>query len=256
MKKFLLAGVTALSLGFAGGTAHAALTLSGGTAGVIPGLPSINNALAPLGFTTPLGGYYGVQVYADPGVLTFEYLGREAVGTNKFNYTGAGGGTISNQISPDNTFSMVPYASFSRAVAGGLVAFNFTTNVSGAIGTSCGAGCTMVSNGSNPDASNPYTSVDVLNFFGHVGDPPGGTGAGNGGRTGDVVYLFLDDTGPGSSCGVPGHGNPCARDDDNHDDMVIRITWAPTPIPEPATLGLLGAGLVGLGFAARRRRKA
>ena len=255
MKTILLAGVTAVSLGLAAGTAHAALSLSGGTGGTIPGLPSTNNALIPLGFTTPLGGYYGAQVSADPGVLTFEYLGREAQGTNIFNYTGAGGGSISNQVSPDNSFSLVPYASFSRSVAGGTVAFNFSTNVAGAIGTACGAGCVQVTNGSNPNASNPLASQNLLNFFAHVGNPPGGTGAGNGGTSGNVVYLFLDDTGPGAACGIPGVGNPCSTDDDNHDDMVIRITWSATPIPEPATLGLLGAGLVGLGVAARRRRK-
>jgi fibro-slime domain-containing protein len=32
------------------------------------------------------------------------------------------------------------------------------------------------------------------------------------------------------------------------------VAFEPTPVPEPASLGLLGLGLLGLGFAARRRR--
>ncbi len=60
------------------------------------------------------------------------------------------------------------------------------------------------------------------------------------------ALLLFDDSGQGQ--------------DDNHDDMVIRITAIvdenPPEVPEPATLLVIGAGLLGMGVYGRRMARA
>ncbi len=54
-------------------------------------------------------------------------------------------------------------------------------------------------------------------------------------------YILLDDSG----------GNP---NDKDFDDLGLLVTFRPTSVPEPGTVGLLGLGLMGMLLALRRRR--
>ena len=61
----------------------------------------------------------------------------------------------------------------------------------------------------------------------------------------NTYAFFYDDGGP-----------PGSQDDNDYNDMVVTYTPATTRVPEPATIALFGAGLIGLGTSVRRRRKA
>ena len=226
MKKLLgLVAAATVAVALAAPAKASLITLSGGTAGTIPNGAS-NELLNPLFGVPSASGYYGSQINVSVPVtsnILFEFYGAEAGYHNEFNVSGLGelfdhpGGTI---IAP-NLGS--PLATFATTILGtGLLPFIFDINND----------ALHLVNGFNPDDSGGAALGP--NFFASCAP----LGPGNP-ISCDSVYLFLDDGGAGP--------------DDNHDDFLVRVTIS--NIPEPSSLALFGAGLLGIGLFRRRFRK-
>jgi hypothetical protein len=214
IRSTLAAGAVAV-VAMTGAASATGLSIIGGAAGFIPGGAVVNDALAPLGLGNPLGGFYGAQIdLKGPAKVTFTLLGWEAGFENAFNGPGGSFSTEGNAGHPSNLeFDAGGIADFMANLGAGLIPFSFLSPLG------------VAANGANP-----LNVPGAVNFFASFGDDTT--------TMGNSLYLFLDDLGGG--------------DDDNHDDLVVRVDV--TPVPLPAGIWLFGAALGGLGLLGRKRR--
>ena len=198
-------------------------------AGVIPEGPVGTNQFIPdLTLGPTIGGYYGAQLYLVGGTvdITAEWYGGEAGYNNQFKW---GSDTPFSHPGGDTTGNTVDGTYVANAVSPGLLPFSFFTPQTGL----------TVANGANPDNSGTGPNFFVTFYDltpGIANTAPGGPGGGQ------FVWIFFDDGG--------------AANDDNHDDMAIKLTITGDghfeAVPEPGSMILLGSGLAAL--LARRRR--
>jgi hypothetical protein len=222
----LLVAAAVAAAGWSGGAVHAApfFTVTGGT--------TFDTFLESFAWVGPRFGDNEVNLWeggilglSEPGVVTLEYIGKEALNAdNIFRWNGVqifttGPGGEANLIKGQTAATPFPPVALETyvvpgVVPAGTVPFSFFITV--------GTPRDVPNDGNLDIAFWPIpgtTSPSPINF-------------------GSVVYAMLDDE---------------DVSDSDHDDMIVRLTVA--PVPEPATLAGAVTGLLGGLWLVRRRAR-
>ena len=206
---------TLAAVGIASGAAMAQTATIGGATNA-----SVNGTFDPQTIITPsLSFQYGTLMATGAGTFTFTYLGNESGYTNGFRLD-LNGASL-NESNPVGT-------SATMSVGGGnlMPAFTFlTTNPTGLSSASNG--------GTYTDNSNPSFAIISNAGGGDVWASWGG-----------ARYAFQY---------VLGFNDAFSGDRD-FDDYKVGVNFIAAPVPEPSTYALMLAGLVAVGYMARRRR--
>ncbi len=162
----------------------------------------------------------GISLGVDTsGTVEFYYYGKEAGYKNDFKVAGLA--TYTTDFLPNyQDYFSAPKWIGSIDVNAGILDFKFCSYNESNVKVGC------VSNAQNDALS--FSSFQSIAFN----------------ISSNTTWIFWDDSGAGP--------------DDNHDDMLVKAVFRPRAnqsVPEPATLGLFGLGLLALGVARRSLRR-
>jgi PEP-CTERM motif-containing protein len=240
--------------------AHAALILdqsiTTGAGGFVPDAATTTTSGNDLP-GVPATILFGQLLASGAGIVDFYYVGNEAGYTNTLVLTGplvSGASSYSTAGLPDEFAPPDTLIGSISVGAGQYLGFKLCTDGGDSVGSSgrCAA---------NDSAA---SLIEQYNYV-----APGTTDAGY--RS--IAFRALSSYSPTGGLSGPGFGTSYAststldsltwaifwddsgaKNDDNHDDFIAIARYRAISVPEPSTLFLLGAGL--LGSAALRRRRA